>query len=930
MKLNSSNKAEDKNNFMTDPKRYLITSALPYANGPKHVGHLAGAYLPADIYVRYLRAKKADVVYVCGSDEHGAAITIQAMKEHTTPRAIVDKYHAMLKSNMADLGISFDIYHRTSAPIHHETAQEFFTLLNDKGDLEVKETEQYFDEETNTFLADRYIIGTCPVCGNENAYGDQCEKCGTSLSPDELINPRSTLSGNVPIKKLTKHWYLPLNRHEDFLRKWILEDHKNDWKPNVLGQVKSWLDIGLQPRAVTRDLDWGIKVPSPPAPQGGNLEPKSSNQHFDYETVDPFIYGLLKEFVREHRSKPTDAENALWQMLRGKKLNGVKFRRQHIIGSYIADFVSLDKKLIIEVSGLIHQLPDNLASDAERTAWLTENGFEVIRFTNDEILFNTDNTITAIAEKLNAIPESVNPSQDPPLEGGGGGKVLYVWFDAPIGYISATKQWAIDNNKDWKPYWYNEDTKLVHFIGKDNIVFHAIIFPVMLKLHGNILPENVPSNEFMNLEGDKMSTSRGWSIEMDDYINDFVKKENGGDQMVDALRYYLTAIAPETKDSEFTWKGFQDSVKGELVDVFGNFVNRAFVLMHKLCKGKVPPLHADILDDADRAMFAEIAKSKISIENLIETYKFRDAQYEVIDLARKGNKYMQDKQPWILAKSLASANPSFGGVLDPANGEQLSKLAGSENPPSGGRGAQQQIDNCLHVCLQLTANMAVFINPFLPFAARKMCYMMKVVDKMLDWENAGKANLLSVGYSLREPQLLFRKIEDTEVAKQVEKLKIKSAAIKMEKENKKAAEKASSNPFEGGALDPANSEQPTKLEGSENPHSVGKGPINFDDFTKIDLKVGTILAAEKVAKADKLLKLEIDMGTETRTIVSGIALHFEPAEIIGNQVVVVANLAPRKMRGIESNGMILMAEDKAGKLHFVSPANVIESGSGVS
>ena len=709
---------------MKQPKRYLITSALPYANGPKHIGHLAGAYLPADIYVRYLRAKKEDVVYVCGSDEHGAAITIQAMKEHTTPREIVDKYHAMLKSNMADLGISFDIYHRTTSPIHHETAQEFFTMLNNNGDLIQKETEQFYDEEAKSFLADRYIIGTCPVCGNENAYGDQCEKCGTSLSPDQLINPHSTLSGNPPTKKLTTHWFLPLDKHEAFLREWILTEHKDDWKVNVLGQCKSWMDLGLQPRAVTRDLDWGIKLPS----------------------------------------------------------------------------------------------------DVE----------------------------------------------------GGLGKVLYVWFDAPIGYISATKQWALDNNKDWKPYWYNDDTKLVHFIGKDNIVFHAIIFPVMLKLHGNILPDNVPSNEFMNLEGDKMSTSRGWSIEMEDYINDFVKKDNGGDMMVDALRYYLTQIAPETKDSEFTWKGFQDAVNSELVAIFGNFVNRAMVLMHKLCNGKVPPLHADVIDDADRKMMQDIQNTKTNIEGLIETYKFRDALYEVIDLARKGNKYMQDKQPWIVAKSL-EAEPS----------------------------AQKLIDNCLHICLQLTANLAIFSNPFLPFAARKICYMLKVVDKILDWENAGKAKLVSVGYSLRPPELLFRKIEDDEVKEQVEKLKIKSNKIKME-ENK------------------------PEIETDKIEISNLKPEIVFDDFAKIDLKVATITAAEKVEKADKLLKLDVDLGFEKRVIVSGIAMHFNAEDIVGKQVVVVANLAARKMRGIESQGMILMAEDKAGKLYFINPDTVIDSGSGVS
>jgi methionyl-tRNA synthetase len=712
-----------------EPKRYLITSALPYANGLKHIGHLAGAYLPADIYVRYLRAQKRDVVWVCGSDEHGAAITIQAMKEKTTPREIVDKYHAILKSNMADLGISFDIYHRTTSPIHHETAQEFFTALNDKGDLEIKDSEQYFDVEANTFLADRYIVGTCPVCANPSAYGDQCENCGTSLSPEQLINPRSTLSGNAPIKKATKHWYLPLDKYEDFLRKWILEDHKEDWKANVLGQCKSWLDAGLQPRAVTRDLDWGVQLPA-------NVE-------------------------------------------------------------------------------------------------------------------------------------------------GGKGKVLYVWFDAPIGYISATKQWALDNNKDWKPYWNDKGTKLVHFIGKDNIVFHCIIFPVMLKMYGDILPENVPSNEFMNLEGDKMSTSRGWSIEMEDYINEFVKKENGGDMMVDALRYYLTAIAPETKDSEFTWKGFQDAVNGELVAVFGNFVNRAFVMMHTLCNGKVPPLHTDILDNADKKLFEDIISAKAKIQSLIEGYKFRDAQNEVIDLARKGNRYLQEKEPWILAKTLSPKG---------------------FKPDDRSIDAQNKIDNCLHVCLQLTANLAVFINPFLPFAAKKMSYMMKTVDKMLEWENGGKPKLLSVGYSLREPQLLFRKIEDTEVTEQVEKLKEKSKKLKMEAKEELKKEEA----------------------------KLIKAEIQFDDFTKIDLKIATILSAEKVEKADKLLKLEVDLGFEKRTIVSGIAMHFKPEELIGKQVVVVANLAPRKMRGIESNGMILLAEDADGKLHFVSPENVIQSGSGVS
>jgi methionyl-tRNA synthetase len=712
---------------MKQPKRYLITSALPYANGLKHVGHLAGAYIPADIYVRYLRAQKRDVVFVCGSDEHGTAIPIQAMKEKTTPKAIIDKYHTEMKQDFADLDISFDIYHRTSEPLHHATSQEFFTYLDERGELETKETEQYYDEEAKTFLADRFIKGTCPNCGSDRAYGDQCENCGRTLSPDELINPVSTLSGKAPVKRKTTHWYLPLGKHEEFLRQWILEEHKDDWRPTVVGQCRSWIDGGLMSRAVTRDLDWGIKVPRPDA----------------------------------------------------------------------------------------------------------------------------------------------------------AGKVLYVWFDAPIGYISATKQWAADNDKDWEPYWYDKETKLVHFVGKDNIVFHSIIFPIMLKLHGNILPDNVPANEFLNLEGDKMSTSRNWKLDMRDYIVDFVKKENGGGQCVDMLRYYLTQIAPETKDSEFMWKGFQDAVNSELVSIFGNFVNRTFVLMHKLCNGKVPVFHNELIDDTDKQLIADIAGAKEKIESLIEQYKFRDALFEVIDLSRKGNQYMQKKEPWIVAKQLAT-NPD----------------------------AQKNIDNSLHICLQLCANLAVFINPFLPNTAKKMLYMMKVVDKMLDWENAGKMKLLSVGYSLREPQLLFRKIEDVEISLQVEKLK-----------NGLVKESASQT---------ANVKSETPDNGKTKETIPMKEQIQYDDFAKLDLKVGTIIAAEKVEKADKLLKLEIDLGFEKRTIVSGIALHFKPEEIVNKQVVVVANLAPRKMRGIESNGMILMAEDADGKLKFVKPEEPAANGSPVS
>ncbi|MFT4092685.1 MAG: methionine--tRNA ligase [Niabella sp.] len=710
---------------MSDFKRVLVTAALPYANGPIHIGHLAGCYIPADIYVRYLRAQKKDVKFVGGSDEHGVPITIRAMKEGVSPQQIVDKYHEQIKHSFAQMGISFDIYSRTSSPVHHQTASDFFKKLYDDGLFEEKETEQYYDEKTHTFLADRYIIGTCPVCGNENAYGDQCERCGSSLSPDQLINPRSALSDAVPVKKKTKHWYFPLQNYETFLKKWILEEH-TEWKNNVFGQCKSWLDNGLQSRAMTRDSNWGIKVPLP---------------------------------------------------------------------------------------------------DAE-------------------------------------------------------GKVLYVWFDAPIGYISATKELT----EDWADYWCTEDlpageagTKLVHFIGKDNIVFHCIIFPAMLKAHGDfVLPDNVPANEFLNIEGDKVSTSRNWAVWVHEYIKDFPGCE-------DVLRYVLCANAPETKDNDFTWKDFQDRNNSELASIFGNFVNRTFVLMHKLCGGKVPRLHNEALDEKDKGIIADIEAAKAKVQTALENYRFRDALYEVIDLSRKGNKYMQDKEPWIVAKKLTE---------DAA--------------------AQTSIDNCLHLCLQLTANLAILINPFLPATAQKMLHMMKVVDKMLDWENAGKINLLSVGYTLRAPEILFRKIEDAEIAAQINKLKagsVKPDAEGGKPEAKNEKKNADSIQLQASSLKPI---------------------IQFDDFAKIDLRAGTILSAEKVEKADKLLKLEIDLGFEKRTIVSGIALHFAPQDLTGKKVVVVANLAPRKMRGIESNGMILMAENADGQLKFVSTAAEVENGSTIN
>jgi len=718
---------------MKEFKRYLVTAALPYANGPVHIGHMSGVYIPSDIYVRFQRAKKTDIKFVCGSDEHGVPITIRALKEGISPQQIVDKYHEIIKKSFEQMGISFDIYSRTSNKIHHETAAGFFKKMYDDGLFEEKETEQYYDEKAKTFLADRYITGTCPVCGNESAYGDQCERCGSSLSPEQLINPRSTLSDAVPVKKKTKHWYFPLQNYEAWLKEWILEDHK-EWKNNVYGQCKSWLDNGLQSRAMTRDSNWGVKVPTPPAPEGG------------------------------------------------------------------------------------------------------------------------------------------------------GGKVLYVWFDAPIGYISATKELT----DQWKDYWCKEDTRLIHFIGKDNIVFHCIIFPAMLKAHGGfVVPDNVPANEFLNIEGDKVSTSRNWAVWINEYVQDFPGCE-------DVLRYVLCANMPETKDNDFTWRDFQERNNSELVAIFGNFVNRTFVLMHKLCGGKVPKLHEDVLDATDKTLMSEIENAKSKVENALDQFKFRDALFEVIDLARKGNKYLQEKQPWIIAKGLESSKVSpLGGDLE---------------------GAQRQIDNCLHLCLQLTANLAILINPFLPFTAKKMLHMMKVVDKILDWENAGKLKLLSIGYSLRAPELLFRKIEDEEIKAQVDKLRANSKVKSL------PAGQAGQNP---------KMEEPKSV-----PTSIGtsdkKTEIQYDDFAKLDLRIGTILSAEKVAKTDKLLKLEVDLGFEKRTIVSGIALHFKPEEIIGKQVVIVANLAPRKLKGIESNGMILSAEDANGKLHLINPEELINPGAGVS
>ncbi|MBS4060790.1 MAG: methionine--tRNA ligase [Bacteroidetes bacterium] len=678
-------------------KRYTVTSALPYANGPIHIGHLAGVYVPADIYVRYLRMKGEDVVFIGGSDEHGVPITIKARQQGITAQEVVDRYHKIIKESFETFGISFDVYSRTSAPIHHETASEFFKKLYDKGAFIEKTSQQYFDEEAAQFLADRYITGTCPHCSYERAYGDQCESCGTSLSPLDLINPRSALSGNVPVLKDTKHWYLPLDQDEAWLRKWIVEGHKDDWKTNVYGQCKSWIDQGLQPRAVTRDLDWGVKVP-----------------------VD-----------------------------------------------------------------------------------------------------------------------------------GAEGKVLYVWFDAPIGYISATREWSEKTGRDWEPYWKSEDSKLVHFIGKDNIVFHCIIFPAMLKSEGSyILPDNVPANEFLNLENDKISTSRNWAVWLHEYLEDFPGRQ-------DVLRYVLTANAPETKDNDFTWKDFQARNNNELLAVFGNFVNRTLVLTQKYYESVVPSIND--LTEKDREVLAQMDTFPDKISSSIALYRFREALSELMNLARLGNKYLTENEPWKLIKTDA-----------------------------------ERVKTILSVSLQIVAKLSVLAEPFLPFSAAKLCEMIQL--KGLNWKDAETTVLLPEGHILGKPDYLFERIEDAAIEAQVQKLL----------DTKKANEMAA-----GPALNPQ------------------KDTIAYEDFAKMDLRTGTIIAAEPMPKAKKLLKLTIDTGLDKRTVVSGIAEHYQAENIIGQKVVMLINLAPRALRGVESQGMILMAENSEGKLCFVAPTDSFHDGSEV-
>jgi methionyl-tRNA synthetase len=672
---------------MNHSERYTITAALPYANGPLHLGHIAGVYLPADIFVRYLRMKGKDVAFICGSDEHGAAITLRAKKEGITPQEIVDKYHAINQKAFSDFHISFDIYHRTSSELHHKTAQDFFTVLNNNGKFSIQKSEQFYDEEHQQFLADRYITGECPKCANPSAYGDQCEKCGTSLSPTDLKNPISTLSGKTPTLKSTSHWYLPMNEHEAWLKEWIQQGtldgkpHHNpsEWKNHVVGQCMSWLDGGLHARAMTRDLDWGVKVP-------------------------------------------------------------------------------------VE---------------------------------------------------------------------GADGKVLYVWLDAPIGYISATKQWAADNGKNWEDYW--KDSQLIHFIGKDNIVFHCIIFPILLKAHGDfVLPENVPAYEFLNLEGDKFSTSRNWAVWLHEYIAAHPDK-------IDELKYVLTAIAPENRDSEFTWKEYQIRVNNELADVFGNFVNRAVVLTHKYFEGKIPAL--ENLEAIDNDVLEQLQAFPEKIDALIQKYKLKEAQFETMNLARLGNKYLADTEPWKLAKT---------------------------NP--------ERVNTILNIALQITANLTIAFEPFMPVKAEQLRRILNI--NTLPLSAFGKADILSEGHQLNASEILFSKIEDEFVAAEVEKLKQNQPQAMFEPQ---------------------------------------KDTVEFDDFMKMDIRIGKIVNAEKVEKADKLLKLTVDTGLDQRTIISGIAEHYSPEEIIGKEVTLLMNLPPRKIRGVESQGMILMAEDKDGKLSFLQP-----------
>lgn len=678
-------------------KRYTVTSALPYANGPLHIGHLAGAYLPADIFVRHLRLQKKDVVYVCGSDEHGAAITIKAKKEGTTPQAIIDQYHHQIKKSFEDFGIAFDIYHRTSAPIHHDLSKEFFLNLYEKGEFIEKFSDQYFDEEFQQFLADRYIIGTCPNCGNDNAYGDQCEKCGTSLSPTELIDPRSTLSGNTPVLKPTKHWYLPLDKYQPWLEEWLLEGKKDVWKTNVYGQCSSWLKQGLQPRSMTRDLDWGVDVP------------------------------------------------------------------------------------LIEAEG----------------------------------------------------------------------KKLYVWLDAPIGYISATKQWALDNNKDWQVYWKKQESEednscLIHFIGKDNIVFHCITFPSILHAHGDyILPQQVPANEFLNLEGDKLSTSRNHAVWLHEYLEEFPNKQ-------DELRYVLTSIMPETSDSEFTWKDYQARVNNELVAILGNFVNRVMILMHKYFEGKT----LDAQNLKDKAINEQIKTAYADIDKHLTDFKFRNAISALMDVARLGNKYLTEKEPWKTFKEQPEAT-------------------------------REVLQNCLHII----GHLATLSQAFLPHTSKKIAGMLNLSDEAKGYD---EAITFANGHQLNSATLLFEKVEDEQVERQLAKL---------------IAKKEETSVTNVPVIIPA------------------KTNISFDDFASMDIRIGRILTAEKVAKTKKLLKLTVDTGLDQRTVVSGIAEFFAPEDIVGQQVSILINLEPREIKGILSQGMILMAENSDGKLTFVAPIQEVEVGS---